>query len=213
MNDYASSLVCHPDFEHIFLCGTKDNILCYDIRTNNKDPIKTYYSKCENVLDIAFLNGKEFICSSSIVSRDSADRTIMTWDFDSGAILSNQIYLELYTCPSLKVDPTGTGFVAQTFGDYIAAFSATKPYRIKNKRYNGHKVSGYNIQCDISPDNQYLITGDADGSMFFYNYENSHLIKDMVVLRGIPANKVQWHPLLPSTVASASWNGQVQIWK
>ncbi len=47
-------------------------------------------------MDIAFLDENEFICSSSIVSQDSSDRTIMAWDFSSGAILSNQIYLVSY---------------------------------------------------------------------------------------------------------------------
>lgn len=47
---------------------------------------------------------------------------------------------ERYTCPSLKVHPSDSSFIAQTNGNYIAAFSTNRPYKMKDKRYTGHKV-------------------------------------------------------------------------
>ena len=45
------------------------------------------------VQDIEFLrDGSEFLSCTDMVARDSADRSIMAWDFDSGVVLSNQIY-------------------------------------------------------------------------------------------------------------------------
>ena len=37
-------------------------------------------------------DGSEFLCCSDLVARDSADRNIMAWHFDSGVVLSNQIF-------------------------------------------------------------------------------------------------------------------------
>lgn len=36
--------------------------------------------------------GKEFFTSTDAVSQDSADRTIIAWDFQTAAKISNQIF-------------------------------------------------------------------------------------------------------------------------
>jgi hypothetical protein len=49
------------------------------------------------VKDVCFLqDGGQFLSCGDLVSRDSADRNIMAWDFNSGAVLSNQIYQVFY---------------------------------------------------------------------------------------------------------------------
>ena len=37
-------------------------------------------------------NGSQFFSCNDLVTRDSADRNIMAWDFTNGVVLSNQIY-------------------------------------------------------------------------------------------------------------------------
>lgn len=52
-----------------------------------------YKAAVQQTLDILFLpEGKEFLTSTDAVSRDSADRTIIAWDFLSAAKISNQIF-------------------------------------------------------------------------------------------------------------------------
>lgn len=55
--------------------------------------VKMYKASIQQTLDIMFLrDGVEFVTSSDCVSRDSADRTLIAWDFQTTAKLSNQIY-------------------------------------------------------------------------------------------------------------------------
>lgn len=131
--------------------------------------LRVYKAGIQQTLDILFLgDGKEFISSTDAVSRDSAELTLVAWDFDTTAQLSNQIfhvwkaldlisrkkrlhgfkealvclYQERYTCPCLASHPLESSFVAQTNGSYMALFSAQRPYRMnKRRRYEGHKVS------------------------------------------------------------------------
>ena len=45
------------------------------------------------VQDVVFMNnGSQFFSCNDLVSRDSADRNIMAWDFTNEVVLSNQIY-------------------------------------------------------------------------------------------------------------------------
>lgn len=55
--------------------------------------LRVYKAAVQQTLDILFLpEGREFLTSTDAVSRDSADRTIVAWDFQSAAKVSNQIF-------------------------------------------------------------------------------------------------------------------------
>lgn len=55
--------------------------------------VKAYKAGIQQTLDILFLRGGvNFITSSDCVSRDSADRTLVAWDYETTAKVSNQIY-------------------------------------------------------------------------------------------------------------------------
>lgn len=55
--------------------------------------VRSYKATVQQTLDILFLQeGSEFLSSTDASSRDSADRTIIAWDFRSAAKISNQIF-------------------------------------------------------------------------------------------------------------------------
>ncbi|XP_068959793.1 WD repeat-containing protein 25-like isoform X1 [Petaurus breviceps papuanus] len=208
-----STVKFNPNQPNIFLCGgSSPEIKAWDTRSFKV--IRVYKASVQQTLDILFLrDGKEFLSSTDSVSRDSADRTIIAWDFLSAARVSNQIFHERFTCPSLTLHPKESIFVAQTNGNYMAVFSAVKPYRLnKSKRYEGHKVEGYAVACECSPDGAVLVTGSADGNVYFYNYYNSRIICTF------PAHShacigTTFHPVLPSVLATCDWSGKIKVWQ
>ncbi|CAG10458.1 unnamed protein product, partial [Tetraodon nigroviridis] len=156
----------HPSGPETFLCGGYSSVVkAWDSRCSKV--VKLYKASIQQTLDILFLRGGvEFVTSSDCVSRDSADRTLIAWDFQTTAKLSNQIYHERYTCPSLALHPLEEAFVAQTNGDYMAVFSSQKPYKMnKRRRYEGHKVEGYAVQCEFSLDGSILASGSSCGPL------------------------------------------------
>uniref|UniRef100_A0A3B1JJU5 WD repeat domain 25 n=1 Tax=Astyanax mexicanus TaxID=7994 RepID=A0A3B1JJU5_ASTMX len=122
------------------------------------------------------------------------------------------ILQERYTCPSLALHPQEDSFVAQTNGNYIALFSAQRPYRMnKMKRFEGHKVEGYAAQCEFSSDGTILSSGSSTGSAHFYDFQSGRS-----VLR-LHAHEqacmcVSFHPVLSSVVATCDWGGEIKIW-
>lgn len=136
-------LAVQPNDPEVFLCGGYSaEVKAWDARTCKVE--RVYRARIQQTLAILFLTGgREFVTSSDSVSRDSAERTLIAWDFQTTAKVSNQIYHERYTCPSLALHPQQDSFVAQSNGNYMALFSAQRPYRMnKRRRYEGHKVSG-----------------------------------------------------------------------
>ncbi|XP_063255443.1 WD repeat-containing protein 25 isoform X2 [Prinia subflava] len=208
-----SALKFHPTESNVFICGGfSPEVKAWDLRTSKV--LRVYKAAVQQTLDILFLpEGREFLTSTDAVSRDSADRTIVAWDFQSAAKISNQIFHERYTCPSLTLHPRESVFVAQTNGNYMALFSAQRPYRInKKKRYEGHKVEGFAVGCEFSPDGTLLVTGSSDGKVFFYNYHTSRIIRTLSAHKEACLCAI-FHPVLPSLLATCDWAGEIKIWQ
>ncbi|XP_022528346.2 WD repeat-containing protein 25 isoform X1 [Astyanax mexicanus] len=208
----VTCLAFQPSDPSVFLCGGfSAEVKAWDSRSCQV--IRTYTSRIQQTLDILFLGeGREFMTSTDMVSQDSADRTLIAWDFTTTAKVSNQIFHERYTCPSLALHPQEDSFVAQTNGNYIALFSAQRPYRMnKMKRFEGHKVEGYAAQCEFSSDGAILSSGSSTGSAHFYDFQSGRS-----VLR-LHAHEqacmcVSFHPVLSSVVATCDWGGEIKIW-
>ncbi|XP_070571102.1 WD repeat-containing protein 25-like isoform X3 [Ptychodera flava] len=210
---YVTCVKFNPAQPSVFLSGTYESaILCWDTRINKV--IKEYRGQFGQVLDLLFLSGgSTFVCSTDIVSKDSSDKTLIAWDVRTSAILSNQIYHEKYTCPTLISHPHEDVFLAQTNGDYIGYFSAVKPYKMmKTKRCEGHSVSGYSIGCDISADGNVVITGSADGKIHFYDYKSARRIHVMSSHQDVCID-VAVHPISTTLLASCSWGGVISLWQ
>ncbi|RVE57339.1 hypothetical protein OJAV_G00215100 [Oryzias javanicus] len=202
----------HPSNPNVVLCGGYSSaVKAWDSRSCKV--VKVYKAGIQQTLDILFLKGGEdFITSSDCVSRDSADRTLIAWDYQTTAVLSNQIYHERYTCPSLALHPLEDTFVAQTNGNYMALFSTQKPYRMnKRRRYEGHKVEGYAVQCEFSQDGALLVSGSSTGSAHFYDFHSARLLHSLQA-HSKPCLCVAQHPVLPATAATCDWAGEVKIW-
>nr|XP_033807433.1 WD repeat-containing protein 25 isoform X1 [Geotrypetes seraphini]XP_033807434.1 WD repeat-containing protein 25 isoform X1 [Geotrypetes seraphini]XP_033807435.1 WD repeat-containing protein 25 isoform X1 [Geotrypetes seraphini]XP_033807436.1 WD repeat-containing protein 25 isoform X1 [Geotrypetes seraphini] len=208
-----STLKFHPTDRNVFVCGGfSPSIRAWDIR--DCKVIKIYKAAVQQTLDILFLpEGKEFFSSTDSVSRDSADRTIIAWDFQTTARISNQIFHERYTCPCLTLHPKDSTFVAQTNGNYMALFSTQWPYKInKKKRYEEHKVEGFAVGCEFSPDGSLLATGSSEGRVFLYNYNTSRVVRNFPAHNQACVN-VSFHPVLPSLFATSDWSGEIKIWQ
>lgn len=202
----------HPRDHSTFLCGGfSSEVKAWDVRTGKV--VKSYKATVQQTLDILFLQeGSEFLSSTDASSRDSADRTIIAWDFRSSAKISNQIFHERYTCPSLALHPREPVFLAQTNGNYLALFSAVWPYRMsRRRRYEGHTVEGYAVGCECSPDGDLLATGSADGRVLLYTFRTASRARTLHA-HSQACVGTTFHPVLPSVLATGSWEGDVKVW-
>lgn len=96
--------------------------------------VKLYKAGIQQTLDILFLRGGvEFVTSSDCVSRDSADRTLIAWDFQTTAKLSNQIYHVRNSSPKPLEFPRKVSSPSIIVNFYSTSL---KMLNVKNDRYS-----------------------------------------------------------------------------
>lgn len=203
----------HPDNCNLFLSGgEKGRLRLWDIRTGKV--VHEYIRSLGSILDVEFsINGKQFISSSDVSKSNVSENSIIVWDVSRQVPLSNQVYVEAYTCPCVRRHPFDPFFVAQSNGNYIAIFSSSPPFKLdKYKRYENHGVSGFPIKCNFSLDGEKLASGSSDGSVYFYNYRSSKLVTKIKAYEEACVD-VAFHPIMPNVIASCSWNGDVSIFE
>ncbi|KAL5736143.1 hypothetical protein ACOSQ2_030931 [Xanthoceras sorbifolium] len=203
----------HPDNANLFLAGgSKGSLRLWDIRTGKV--AHQYIRGLGPILDVEFtLNGKQFISSSDVSGINMSENSIIVWDISREIPLSNQVYVEAYTCPCIRQHPFDPYFVAQSNGNYIAIFSSSPPFRLdKYKRYENHGVSGFPIKCNFSLDGEKLVSGSSDGSIYFYNYRSSELDRKFKAYEQACID-VAFHPIMPNVIASCSWSGDVSVFE
>ncbi|XP_062077866.1 uncharacterized protein LOC133782546 isoform X2 [Humulus lupulus] len=203
----------HEENFNVFLSGgSQGRIRLWDIR--NGKVVHEFARGCDPILDVEFTRNCRQIISSSDISRSSvSENSIIVWDVSRQVPLSNQIYVEAYTCPCVRSHPSDSVFVAQSNGNYIALFSLRPPFKLnKYKRYESHGVSGFPIKCNFSLDGENLISGSSDGSIYFYNYRSSELVRKIKAYEQASVD-IAVHPILPNVIASCSWNGEVSVFE
>ncbi|XP_024977307.1 WD repeat-containing protein 25 isoform X2 [Cynara cardunculus var. scolymus] len=203
----------HPNNSNLFLSGgSKGIIRLWDIRTGNT--VNQYLRGLGPVLDVEFTNDtRQFVSSSDESKSNISENSIIVWDVSRQIPLSNQIYVEAYTCPCIRHHPSEPYFVAQSNGNYIAIFSSKPPFRLdKYKRYESHGVSGFPVKCNFSMDGKKLASGSSDGCIYVYNAKTCELIKKIKAYEQTCID-VAFHTVMSNVIASCSWNGEISVFE
>lgn len=101
----------HPKDDQILMLGANNEIIAWDVRTNNCSKTYKYKTAIGQVIklrviknyisflfmfsktqDILFLNENEFVSCGDIVCKESGENAILVWDYKSTAYISNQIF-------------------------------------------------------------------------------------------------------------------------
>ncbi|XP_023913114.1 uncharacterized protein LOC112024714 isoform X2 [Quercus suber] len=140
----------HPDNCNLFLSGgAKGHLRLWDIRTSKV--VHEYIRSLGSILDVEFaINGRQFISSSDVSRSNVSENSIIVWDVSRQVPLSNQVYVEAYTCPCVRRHPFDPFFVAQSNANYIAIFSSSPPFKLdKYKRSSKlvRKIKAYEEAC------------------------------------------------------------------
>ncbi|KAL1464782.1 hypothetical protein WDU94_004400 [Cyamophila willieti] len=197
----------HPDEDkqHLFVAGTSDKkIICWDTRSG--EIVQEYDRHLGAVNSITFVDeNRRFVTTSD-------DKSLRVWEWDIPVDMKYIADPTMHSMPAVTPSPNNKWLACQSMDNKILIFSALNRFKLNRKKtFEGHMVAGYACSLDFSPDMSYLISGDADGKCYIWDWKTTKLFKKWKAHDGVCISTL-WHPHEPSKVVTAGWDGLLKYW-
>ncbi|XP_041970346.1 pre-mRNA-processing factor 17 [Aricia agestis] len=197
----------HPDDDkqHLFVAGTSDKkIICWDTRSG--EIVQEYDRHLGAVNTITFVDdNRRFVTTSD-------DKSLRVWEWDIPVDMKYIADPGMHSLPAVTAAPNGKWLACQSMDNRVVVFSALNRFKLNRKKsFTGHMVAGYACSVDFSPDMSYLVSGDADGKCYIWDWKTTKLYKKWKAHDGVCITSL-WHPHEPSKLLTAGWDGVIKYW-
>lgn len=108
--------------------------------------------------------------------------------------------------------PSGKYVAFQSSDNQIVVYACTDRFRQNRKKsFRGHNNAGYAIDVAISPDGQFVSSGDSGGFVTFWDWKTCKMYHKIQASES-PIISTVWHPRETSKVVTGDLNGVVKFW-
>ncbi|KAG8235909.1 hypothetical protein J437_LFUL016230 [Ladona fulva] len=193
------------DKQHLFVAGTSDKkIICWDIRSG--EVVQEYDRHLGAVNTITFVDeNRRFVTTSD-------DKSLRVWEWDIPVDMKYIADPSMHSMPAVTLSPNQKWLACQSMDNKIVIFSALNRFKMNRKKtFSGHMVAGYACTLDFSPDMSYLVSGDADGKCYIWDWKTTKLYRKWKAHDSVCISAL-WHPHETSKVATAGWDGLIKYW-
>lgn len=197
----------HPekDKENEVVVGQHDKlVVTWDVRAN--EIVQQYNEHLGPVNSVTFIDeNRRFVSTSD-------DKKLFVWEYGIPVVVKHISEPDMHSMPYVAVHPSGKYFVGQSQDNQVLCFTAIGKYKLKrDKRFIGHLTAGYACEISFSPDGQFIMSGDAQGRVVFWDWKSQKVLKKLKAHDQV-AIGAAWHPLETSKVATCSWDGTIKYW-
>jgi len=197
----------HPDEnkQHILMTGCSDKkIIQWDM--NSGKLVQEYDAHLGGVNTITFVdNNRRFVTTSD-------DKKIYIWEFGIPVVMKHISEPNMSSCPSVCLHPSNKFFLGQSLDNTIVCYTAKDRFTLQRKKvWKGHLNAGYACEVSVSPDGRFVLSGDADGRAFIWDWKSCKPYQRLQAHDQVCMGAV-WHPIEPSKIATCSWDGTIKFW-
>ncbi|GAB1208983.1 hypothetical protein APSETT445_007748 [Aspergillus pseudonomiae] len=196
------------EHSHEFLAGMSDKkIVQFDTRSG--ELVQEYDHHLAAINTITFVDeNRRFISTSD-------DKSLRAWEY--GIPVPIKFIAEPYMFALTRAAPHPNGkYVAFQSGDnQIVVYGATDKFRQNRKKsFRGHNNAGYAIDLKISPDGQFICSGDSAGYVCFWDWKTGKMYHKIMASgkEGGATTCLDWHPQETSKVVTGGLDGVIRYW-
>lgn len=199
-----------PEHSHEFLAGMSDKkIVQFDTRSG--ELVQEYDHHLAAINTLTFVDeNRRFISTSD-------DKSLRAWEY--GIPVPIKFIAEPYMFALTRAAPHPNGkYVAFQSGDnQIVVYGATDKFRQNRKKsFRGHNNAGYAIDLKISPDGQFIASGDSGGYVCFWDWKTGKMYHKIMAGGkeggGNATTCLDWHPQETSKLVSGGLDGVIKYW-
>ncbi|EAZ62910.2 predicted protein [Scheffersomyces stipitis CBS 6054] len=195
----------NPKNEDEFIVGLSNNdIEHYDLSSLDfHTPVQTYNHH------LGAINSLTIIDDNNKFMSTGDDKTVRFWNWQINIPIKFISDPSQHSMPAAAIYPGGSFIALQSMDNSVKVIQGHGKFRFnKKKTFRGHNVAGYGIGLDISPDGKILMSGDAKGCGYFWDWKTCKLVKKLKVCDK-PISCIKFHPQESSKVVLAGITGEI----
>ncbi|KAG7378967.1 WD repeat-containing protein 25 [Phytophthora pseudosyringae] len=189
-----------------FVVGDSNNMVV-QFDTRSGEIVQEYNHHLQAVNSVTFVDdNKRFVSTSD-------DKKLLVWEWGIPVPIKYISEPSMHSMPAVTLNPSGGFFAGQSLNNQIDVYSARDKFKINRKKvFKGHQSAGYACQIGFSPNGQYIMSGDGEGKLVFWDWKSTKMIRKLRAHDRGPTMGAIWHPLEPSKVVSCGWDGLIKYW-
>ena len=98
----------------------------------------------------------------------------LVWEYDTPVPIKYISEPDMHSMPAVSTHPSGEFWVGQSLDNKIVTYGATGRMKLMRKRvFKGHTVTGYACVPGFSPNGKFLMSGDGEGKLVFWDFKST----------------------------------------
>lgn len=197
----------HPDpaMQNIIICGCSNKkAVQWDSKTSTI--VQEYDEHLGAVNSVTFCEeGKRVLTTSD-------DKKIFLWEFGIPVVVKHIAEPTMHSVPSVVVNPQKKYLIGQSMDNKIITYEAFGRFKFMGKKqFRGHLNAGYAITPGFSSDGHWVMSGDVDGKIWFWDWQKMKNYRVLKAHDGVCIS-CMWHPTQASRVVTCGWDGAIKLW-
>ncbi|KAJ3292167.1 pre-mRNA-processing factor 17 [Rhizoclosmatium sp. JEL0117] len=193
----------NPGKQNVFLAGCADKKV-YQFDINSGKIVQQYDQHLGAVNTITFVDdNRRFVTTSD-------DKTLRAWEYDIPVVIKYIAEPDMHSMPAVTLHPSKSWLACQSLDNQILIYSARDRFKLQRKKvFKGHLIAGYACQPGFSPDGRFIMSGDSEGRVWFWDWKTCKVYKKLKCHENVVMG-CEWHPHESSKVATCSWDGTIK---
>ncbi|KAK7194538.1 WD domain, G-beta repeat [Novymonas esmeraldas] len=200
----------HPSDEaHLILAAVDKKVVLYDVRVGCSRYQREYTGHMGTIFNLTLLS------DGSKMLTTAEDKTLRTWDYRSPVQIKQFADAAMHAITHVLHHPTQPEFLAaQSLNNKVIVFRDDGGGRLRllhDREFTGHTISGTRCQLSFSRDGRYLSSGDISGKLYVWDWATKKMEKSFKAHAQMLVSHL-WHPIEPTKVVTAAWDGHINSW-
>mmetsp|Transcript_91920 Transcript_91920/g.259042 ORF Transcript_91920/g.259042 Transcript_91920/m.259042 type:complete len:1077 (-) Transcript_91920:62-3292(-) len=197
----------HPDpsQQNVIITGCS-NKKAVQWDSNTASIVQEYDEHMGAVNTVTFCeDGKRLLTTSD-------DKKIFVWEYGIPVVVKYIAEPTMHSVPAVALCPRKKMLIGQSMDNKIITYEAFGRFKFQGKRqFKGHLNAGYAITPGFSADGKWVMSGDLDGKLWFWDWQKMKNYRVLKAHDGVVMS-CMWHPTMPSRVVSCGWDGTIKLW-
>jgi pre-mRNA-processing factor 17 len=183
---------------------------------SNKKAVQWDANSCSIVQEydehLGAVNSVTFCEEGKRILTTSDDKKIFLWEYGIPVVVKHIAEPTMHSVPAVCMSPDKKYLIGQAMDNKIICYEAFGRFKFQGRKtWKGHICAGYAIQPGFSSDGRWIMSGDTDGKIWFWDWAKQKNYRVLKAHDGVCIGCL-WHPNHMSRVVTCGWDGAIKLW-